>query len=60
MKNISMTDKKLMIELGLALLIKLIALLFIWQSFFSTPVETLNADTVANVLLSQAQQGEQP
>jgi hypothetical protein len=54
------TDKKLLIELTVILALKLLLLFIIWHHFFSAAPDSLDADAMADVLLSDIQQGDPP
>ena len=46
-----LSDKRLLIELSIMLLLKLVLLFLIWQLFFSTPPERDNTEATAERLL---------
>jgi hypothetical protein len=50
------TDRRLLIELGIMLTLKLLLLFVIWYQFFSTPPQLDNAQATAERLLPNASQ----
>lgn len=53
-----LTDKRLLTELALMLLLKLMLLFVIWNQFFSSPPGLDNSKATAQKLLSSTSQGE--
>lgn len=58
MNNQAPSDKKLVAEIIIVLLVKLVLLFVIWNSFFSHPPANTTSQGVATILLDSAEQGE--
>lgn len=54
------TDKRLLVELSIMLVLKLLLLFVIWQLFFSSPPGLDNTHATAERLLLQASEGDKP
>ncbi|WP_438970952.1 cytochrome oxidase putative small subunit CydP [Methylophaga sp.] len=55
-----LTDRKLLLELAIVLVLKLFLLFIIWHHFFSTPPNLDNTQSTAERLLHHSSQGERP
>lgn len=54
------TDRRLLVELSIMLILKLLLLFIIWQQFFSTPPQLDNTHATAELILQTSSQGDQP
>ena len=54
------TDRKLIIELSIMLVCKLVLLFFIWHLFFSSAPDDITHDAVADVIINHSSDGEAP
>jgi len=60
MSNRLLTDKKLIIELVIVIVLKLVLLFFIWHLFFSSAPDDISADAVADVIINHSSEGDSP
>ncbi|WP_431522803.1 cytochrome oxidase putative small subunit CydP [Methylophaga thalassica] len=54
------TDRKLIIELSIMLVCKLLLLFLIWHLFFSSAPDDIDHDAVADVIINHSSDGDSP